>query len=224
MITRKQRRTNERTEFQQEEKKYALLLSFVVEFFFSSACFALLLVKCVLMYSIQSTNRSCMQYGIITYPPFVRTLHTYTLKSLNYWRYIIVVRRAKEQKKNSTKRLYTFLVERNREKRRKAERLSAHVRHCVCVCVNVSISFSLSPADGDRETSHSSHICTHIEFDRIWVPVLYRLFSFSLSCFVIRLSEFVGHRRRRRCSCHLRSLNSSNLNGKYTLWTHVEYM
>lgn len=98
--------TNELNFNRKKKKIYALLLSFAVAFF--SACLALLLLKHVLMYSIQSTNRSCMQYGIITYPSFVRTLHTYTLKSLNCWRYMIVVRRAKEEKKTTKNQMFVL--------------------------------------------------------------------------------------------------------------------
>lgn len=54
MNARKHQRTN-------EQQIYSFCLFFPLGFFFG-------VLKCVLKYSIQSTNQSCMQYGIIVYP------------------------------------------------------------------------------------------------------------------------------------------------------------
>lgn len=89
------------------------------------------------------------------------------------------------------------------------------------MCVCLTLLLSLSEREIGRHYTQTVRIYAHTLNSTVHGFQSCTGFFLFLCCFVIRLSEFVGHRRRRH-SCHLRSLKSSNLNGKYTLRTHVE--
>lgn len=115
----------------------------------------------------------------------------------NCWRYIIVqttifdIERNKIQKPKTKQKNFTPFEMKGTGKNF-LERIccATHMLDCVYVCIRVNLSLFLF-FYVITQRSHTRIAYIHIEFSRIWVSVLYRLFSLS---FLIRLSEFVGCR------------------------------